>query len=83
MKTSDARQLAREFLRLLREENPYYGVELLSAESICKRLDVSRSWFAHRAKTLPRVNIGGTFRYPFAEVVKTLSDPYFTVPSIS
>ena len=67
-----ARQIAQELYRLMKSENPYTGEELLSAASVCERLDVSRSWFDRRAERLPRVKVGGTYRYAWNKVVNEL-----------
>jgi DNA-binding transcriptional MocR family regulator len=73
MDTRTAKQIARELYSLIKAENPYTGEELLSASSLCQRLDISRSWFDHRAKNLPRVVIGGACRYPLNRVIEQLN----------
>ena len=72
MDAYSARQIARELYSLMKQDNPYAGEELLSPASLCKRLDVSRSWIATRAQELPRIKIGGSYRYPLTKVIEYL-----------
>lgn len=72
MTRTEARMVAEELHRKMKAENPFLGEELLSADHLCKRLDVSRRWLSSRAKQLPRILIGGTYRYPFSRVLQIL-----------
>ena len=64
--------VAEELFKKMKTDNPYVGEELLSAEHLCQRLDISRRWLSGRAKQLPRILIGGTYRYPFNRVLEVI-----------
>jgi len=46
--------------------------ELLNIASLSRKLDVSYTWVKTRKDTLPRVKIGGTYRYPYRKCLEAL-----------
>lgn len=63
MKRSEARMIAEELYRLMKEDGQVQE-QWLSQKEAADFLGVSYSWITHHGKTLPRTKIGGSYRYP-------------------
>lgn len=70
MNRYDAHLIAEELLKLAPHD--YTHDEYLSPEGIAKRLNVSASWVYHQGESLPRMKVGGSWRYSLNEVVNFL-----------
>ena len=77
MTRTEARMFAEELHKILKKENPYFGEEWLSAENLAERLQVSAGWVKKHAEKLPRMRVGGQWRYAYNKVIFLLNNTSF------
>lgn len=63
MKRSDARMIAEELFKLMKQDGQFEET-WLDSNNAAEYLGVSLSWMKRNGKTLPRTKVGGNFRYP-------------------
>lgn len=62
MKRSEARMIAEELYRLMKEDGQIHE-EWLSRKEAADYLGKSLSWMNHHGESIPRTKIGGSYRY--------------------
>ena len=63
MKRADARMIAEELYKLMKQDGQIEEKWLASDEA-AEFLHVSKDWMKRNGKDLPRSKVGGSFRYP-------------------
>jgi len=65
MKRSEARMIAEELYKLMKEDG-HVEERWLSREEAAQYLGVSLSWMEHNDRGLPRRKIAGSYKYPLS-----------------